>query len=206
MADVKIFPREGDLLKKLPPFPGEGLQVRRVPFSNIVIPLEQDIPIENGDSFAPLAAVEIDPNLGQQTSAILCNDWTYYVNDAMDRVTVSLSNIALAAMPAGSVVMPTPEQSAVQVEFQIRGTIASGAGALRWQGTWSSNGFQAANTFIGKTSGILVNRWELWGKVTGGQTEAPLRVTLQMLVDRVGVVGVQGSNQNQYGPDVTPVF
>lgn len=223
MPLLRKFPPDSDGLVQLPPFPAEGLRGRRAYVSGRTIPLDSDIVITPPltDVYAPIAAVEVNRELAadftsRENAGLFCGKDGVAINqqafgrfmegDLMSRVTVYISLMQAfgqdGLIPNGANVLPPGNAPAPRVQFQIRGSCAQGIGAPRWQGILIAPSYDSAACLLGKTGGVLVTRWELWGRVlTAGSTNpGPLKVTVQLCVDRLGN---RADDQNQYGPDVT---
>lgn len=217
MPNLKPFPDDYDTLAQIPPFDSmEGLQSRRVTIISTIQP-ETDITQVGNDSFAPIAAIQISPSASKAYSLeVMCRHKNlepcgaavppvaYFTNDSMSRITVAIVNVR-NPNPSEEPQNATPPQ----LEFQIRGTIGSAGvvpGDVRWGGTLLTQNYDALRGLLGKTGGVLVNRWELWGRVLVPAPAVPaiyygpLNLTISMIVDRLGDVNV-----NVYGNDVTPV-
>lgn len=214
MPNLKPFPDDFDTLAQIPPFDSmEGLQSRRVTILSKIEPQTGIVQVGD-DQFAPVAAIQVSPLASKIYSLEqMCKHAdlascpaavppvAYFTNDSMSRITIGIVNLGF----------PDGLQSGVPplIEFQIRGTIGAAGtvpGDVRWGGILTSQSYQSARGILGKTGGVLVNRWELWARALTPVPAVPpiyagiLSITVSMIVDRLGDVNV-----NVYGNDVTPV-
>lgn len=218
MPNLPVFPDDfdGSRIRNIPVFTGEGLRTRRVSILTYV-PVQSTIPAQF-QGFAPLAAVQLDPDsirafirdmncTPYYSAGILNGDPRgLFDNDTMSRFSVALSAVRPYLQPAGSPVMPGTNALMPTIEFQFRASVMNSPGDPRWWGILNNTGtltYDGGNGFLGLTQeGILATRWEVWGRVRDSSNEnlGPVGVTIQMSVDRAP------SGPNVYGTAVTPVI